>query len=80
MLGDILVDRDLLKSDEKETNRRLLFGGDADHHFHPGNGTDKWLDVALYFSAGRFETIEIVDQDIGIEQGFHDSHSSRSLC
>jgi hypothetical protein len=76
-LGNLLIDCDHLEAAQKIACRCFELCIDADHHLHPGDDAHRLFGVALQLGACLRNSIEIVDQDVGVEQRLH--HSPRTF-
>ncbi len=78
-LADRVVDGDALEVGEKRLQSgHLLVVPGTDEHLHPCDRADCGSGVPCEFAASRFNACQVVDEDVGIDQGTHQAHSCRS--
>jgi hypothetical protein len=75
--GDVVLERDDDKGVQKGTGLRLHVLTCADHHLHPGHDADRLFSVSSQFRSRLRNGVEEIDQDVGVEKGFH--HSLRTF-
>src|ERR1700675_2294024 len=75
-LRNRFVDGDNIKAVQKMARRGFEIAIGSNHYLHPGDDADRLLGVALKFGVRLGNSIEVVDQDVGVEQRLNLSLSS----
>jgi len=76
-LRNPLIDCQYIESIQESSRCHFDIAAGANHNLHPGDDADGLVRIVLQFGAGFRNSIEIIDENIGIEERLH--HSRRTF-